>query len=171
MRQLLLMRHAKSGYPPDVAADFDRPLSRRGREDGPRMGRLLAAHGPRPDLVVCSPAQRALETAQAVVDELGGPRVPVRCEPELYLAAVATLEAVASRLPPSVATCLVVGHNPALEHLVATLAGALVRLPTGATLLLRPGTELDPLERWSDLGPGTCTLEWLVTPRLLRRLR
>ena len=42
MKTLLIMRHAKSDYPPNVRDDFDRPLNERGRKDLPRVGHLLS---------------------------------------------------------------------------------------------------------------------------------
>ena len=48
MKTLLIMRHAKSDYPPDVRDDFDRPLNERGRKDLPRVAQLLATSAPDP---------------------------------------------------------------------------------------------------------------------------
>ena len=64
MKTLLIMRHAKSDYPPDVRDDFDRPLNERGRKDLPRVAQLLATFGPRPDAILASSALRARQTAE-----------------------------------------------------------------------------------------------------------
>ena len=79
------------------------------------------------------------------------------------LRSVATLAAVASRLPPPVATCLVVGHNPGMDEWVGTLCGAQVRLPTAAIAAI----EL-PLSQWAELTGTRGQLHWLVTPALVK---
>ncbi len=43
VHRLVLLRHAKSAYPPGVA-DHERPLNDRGRRDAPEAGRWLDAH-------------------------------------------------------------------------------------------------------------------------------
>ena len=60
MKTLLIMRHAKADYPPDVRSDFDRPLNEQGRKDVPLVGKLLKNFGPQPDAVSASPGSRRL---------------------------------------------------------------------------------------------------------------
>ena len=74
-RRLVLLRHAKSDYPDEVA-DHDRPLAARGRRDAPLVGRWLARSGYRPDAVICSTARRARETWDLVAKLSGGKEVP-----------------------------------------------------------------------------------------------
>jgi phosphohistidine phosphatase len=51
MRRLLLLRHAKAA-PPAGGDDHERALTDRGREDGRRIGDLIAARGLVPDLLI-----------------------------------------------------------------------------------------------------------------------
>ena len=61
MKQLLLLRHAKSSWDDSELVDHDRPLAPRGR----RAVRLIAEHlgreGVTLALVLCSSARRTLE--------------------------------------------------------------------------------------------------------------
>ncbi|WP_256330564.1 histidine phosphatase family protein [Variovorax sp. YR216] len=68
------MRHAKSSRDDPSLPDPERPLDDRGRQDAPTMGKRLGKRGVRPDLLVSSPALRALTTAQLIADEIGRPR-------------------------------------------------------------------------------------------------
>ncbi|HVG21430.1 MAG TPA: histidine phosphatase family protein, partial [Blastocatellia bacterium] len=68
MKTLLLLRHAKSDWDDPKLRDFDRPLAARGKRDAPRIGKALKERGPSPDLIVSSPAARARETIEAVID-------------------------------------------------------------------------------------------------------
>ena len=59
MKQLLLLRHAKSAWP-DGVEDHDRPLADRGRRDAPRMGASMAKAGLQPDFALVSSAYTVL---------------------------------------------------------------------------------------------------------------
>ncbi|MGW3729375.1 SixA phosphatase family protein, partial [Streptomyces sp. NPDC000851] len=61
LRRLVVLRHAKSAWPLDVA-DHERPLAPRGRRDAPAAGRALAEADCLPDLALCSTAARARQT-------------------------------------------------------------------------------------------------------------
>jgi phosphohistidine phosphatase len=50
--------------------DKDRPLSDRGRRDAPKMGKRLAKRDVKPDLILSSPARRALKTAEIIAKKL-----------------------------------------------------------------------------------------------------
>ena len=71
MKTLLILRHAKSSWKFPDLSDHDRPLNRRGKQDAPRMGRLLKEKGLVPDLVISSTATRAKDTATAVAKHSG----------------------------------------------------------------------------------------------------
>jgi phosphohistidine phosphatase len=169
-RALLVMRHCKSDWDAEGLDDFDRPLSSRGRKDARRVGRFLCAAGLAPDAIVASPSARTRATLR-IVARRAGCIAPVAYEQGLYGAEAESYLSILRALDPAISFPFLVGHNPAIEHLVAILTGGAVRLPTGSVLLLGPGTELEPLESWSELGPRTCTLEWLLRPRILRVLR
>ena len=67
MKTLLLLRHAKSSWADPGQPDFERPLNERGRQTAPVIGRFLVQRMLKPDTVVCSPAERARETAALVL--------------------------------------------------------------------------------------------------------
>ena len=120
-RTLLILRHAKSDWPENVA-DHERPLADRGRRDAPAMGRWLRAAGYRPDHVACSTALRTRQTWELVCAELDADPT-TEFEPDLYGATVQELLDVISHAPADATTLLVIGHNPGLEYLSLTLAG------------------------------------------------
>ncbi len=171
MKQLTLLRHAKSDWETDAAHDFDRPLKERGRKDAPVMGRMLVAAAAMPDLIITSTALRALQTTELLV-AAAGYHGEVRQESSLYAASAQELLAVVCHLPEEAAHVLLVGHNPGLEDLAARLIGADafemvtgVRLPTAAAAHLTLAATA-----WSDVQANSGQLEWLVTPKLVRAL-
>jgi len=70
VKTLLLVRHAKSSRNEPALQDKDRPLNNRGKRDAPKMGKRLAKREVTPDLILSSPAKRALKTAQLIAKKL-----------------------------------------------------------------------------------------------------
>ena len=63
VRTLVLMRHAKSGYP-DGVADHARPLAERGEREAALAGDWLRTSAPAIDAVLCSSATRTRQTLE-----------------------------------------------------------------------------------------------------------
>jgi phosphohistidine phosphatase len=166
-RELLVLRHAKASRG-GHESDFDRPLTKRGRRDAPRMARWIKARDLLPDCIVSSPARRARETAELVVEELELAKDAIRWEPRVYEASARDLMTVLLDCPAAARRVLLVGHNPGLEDLVHRLAGGSVRepeegkfLPTGALARLRVAVP------WNELRAGAAELVDLARPRFL----
>ncbi|APH74686.1 histidine phosphatase [Aquibium oceanicum] len=168
MRELLLLRHAKSAWGDPGLADFDRPLANRGKKAAPMVGRLLDERGWLPDFAIVSPAKRTRQTWKCVAGELAA-IPPVRFAEDLYEATAETILSAVKETPPEVGRLLVVGHNPGLEDMAAMLAGetsdaqALARMrekfPTSA--LARITVE----GGWPELAAGSGLLTAFVVPR------
>src|SRR5215510_11297797 len=112
-KRLILLRHAKSAWDNPSIADFDRPLSSRGRKAAPVVGAHLARRGMVPGLVLASSAKRAMETLDLVC--AGWQTKPaIRKLKSLYLAMpremLRKVQAV-GREPDCV---MLVGHNPGI---------------------------------------------------------
>lgn len=161
MKQLLICRHAKSSWNDPDLRDFDRPLNKRGKNDAPEMGRRLAAHGIRPDLICSSPAVRARETALHYAEQLGYPPAQVRFHPQQYAASVALLVSLIAEVDPQVKTLMVVGHNPESTMLANFLSGLKIdNIPTSGIVALEFAAQ-----RWQDIGPGHGTLVFFDYPK------
>lgn len=151
-RTLLLLRHASAG----VAlgrTDHARGLSAEGMTEAAAAGRALAGHSP--DLVVCSSAMRAQQTAACL--QLA--TTPV-LDPEVYLATADGLLERIRQVPDTISSLLLVGHNPGLGELAATLDDdpRLQRgFPTAALAVFALGDV-----PWAEVRSGS--LVDLVTP-------
>ena len=138
MKELILVRHAKSSWRDSGLDDRERPLNKRGERDAPEMGARLARRKDRPDLIVSSPAVRALATAQIIANKLGYPRKDIAVQERLYGAGVADLLDVIRNADESVATLMLFGHNPGLTELANHLGPREIpNLPTCGVLHLR----------------------------------
>jgi phosphohistidine phosphatase len=163
-RTLLLMRHAKSDYPPGVV-DHERPLAPRGIREARLAGEWLRSSAPSIDAVLCSTATRTRETlARAGLD------APVTFADRLYDAVPGTVIDEINAVENDVATLLVIGHEPAMSNVALGLAGSSgssraaaerisTKFPTSAIAVLRIDSP------WRDLTPGGAALIAFHVPR------
>lgn len=172
MRQLLLLRHAKSSWDDAKLSDRDRPLNPRGRRAATTMRRAMRQLGLEPDLVLVSPARRTLETLEALEPWDETPLI----EPAeaLYLGSAAQLLTVLHGVPDVVRSVLLIGHNPGLHELAVMLAGAPERAPAAeAARRLAEGFPTGALAEfvipapWWGLEAGGGRLLRFLTPREL----
>lgn len=171
MRQLLLLRHAKSSWDDAKLADRDRPLNERGRRAAGTMRRAMRELGLVPDLVLVSTARRTLETLEALEPWDDQPLV----EPmdSLYLANLSQLLAALNGVAETVRSVLLIGHNPGLHELAVTLAGPRGLESGEAGRRLAEGFPTGALAdfaiagSWWQLDAGGGRLQHFLTPRSL----
>jgi len=154
-KTLYLMRHAKSSWVNPSYTDFDRPLNERGQHDAPEMGRRLKEKGIRPDIVICSPARRAVETLDLVNAELGVPENSIYMQKRIYEASTETLLELIQSQKDTYDSAMVVGHNPSMTWLAEGLTEATIQnLPTCSVVTI----SLDS-NQWNKAG--NCPAELL----------
>lgn len=159
MRQLLVMRHAKSDWEADYAADHDRPLNERGVRSARLMGRFLTARGLVPDLIITSTALRARSTAELAASA-GAWDADIYLESGFYEEGPDGVIGLAGRAPDVARRLMMVGHQPTWSGLVAAITGKLVEMKTASVAVI--DVEIDT---WSALGSVGGTLEALHHPR------
>ena len=111
MKTLILVRHAKSSWDDPGLPDRDRPLNDRGKRDAPRMGEQLARHDVKPDVILSSPAARALATAQLIARKLDYKRADIRVDDRLYAVEADDLLQVVCELGDQQKCAMLVGHR------------------------------------------------------------
>jgi len=124
------------------------------------MGRFLGLTGDVPDAAITSPALRATETLRLAM-EAGGWSCPVRSRESLLGDVRSVIEEIRAELTAT-EVLIVVGHEPTWSETAEFLiGGGSLRLPTGALARI----DLD-IDEWTDVGPASGQLSWLVVPRL-----
>jgi phosphohistidine phosphatase len=170
MRRLMLLRHAKSDWSAPGTRDQDRPLSARGREAAPKMGRYMARHGLVPDLIVASPAARVTETLALVLPAFAK-QPKTMPEARIYETDADELFKVIKEAPRTVHSLLLVGHNPSLAELASLLMASgdvetrqqlIEKFPTSALAVID-----FPLDDWSKIHPKSGRLDRFVVPKVL----
>ena len=149
MKTLLVLRHAKSSWNDPALDDHERPLNKRGQQDGPRMGELIREYGLVPDVIISSDAVRARLTAEAVA-EAARYAGEILLDPHLYMACPADILSLLRTVQENPETVMIVGHNPGCEELVEHLTGERQDLPTAALVQI-----VLPIDQWRDLTLST----------------
>jgi phosphohistidine phosphatase len=161
MKTLLLMRHAKSSWKDDSLTDVDRPLNNRGSRDTPFMGKLLREKQIQPDLVISSPALRAITTAKVIAGELGYEAGGIRTDEALYHGNIPAILALIARTEDTCRTLIVVGHNPGISLLANRLSDTSIEhFPTCSVACFR--FEIDS---WQAVTNGPGKLEFFEQPK------
>lgn len=123
--RLYLIRHAAAEDRAPGLPDEERALVDKGHHQARALARAFAAGveplAPAPELVVSSPAARAIQTAEPIADALG---LEVSEDSRLLpgadvAAALSVIDELAAE--EDVGSVALVGHNPTLEELAARL--------------------------------------------------
>jgi phosphohistidine phosphatase len=139
MKRLTLVRHAKSDWSLPDQQDWDRALNRRGQQDAPEMARRLRALKLKPDLILTSPAVRAITTASIMARELKVPAHLMRQDERLYLAGPVQIVEVLKELAGNASHVMLFGHNPGITECANRLSAGeqIDNMPTCATFSAR----------------------------------
>jgi phosphohistidine phosphatase len=147
MKTLFLVRHAKSSWDDPALPDEDRALNDRGRRDAPKMGKRLAKRDVVPDLILSSPARRALTTAKIIAKKLGYKLKNIEVDDRLYASTADDLLEVIRKLGDKRESVMLFGHNPELTELAHRLSGEITHMPTCAVAEFTYKTK-----SWSKIG-------------------
>jgi len=152
MKKLYIVRHAKSSWAESDLSDYERPLNERGKRDAPRMGKRLKEKDFQPDLVLSSPAKRALSTARKICKAIDYNKDDIKTDKRLYHADEETILSVIHELKQKFNTVMLVGHNPGLTDFVNALSSNRLdidNIPTcGVAAFSFPG------DQWKDVAWG-----------------
>lgn len=147
-KTLYLMRHAKSSWLDPSMLDFDRPLNSRGERDAPEMGHRLVERNAIPEVVICSPARRAVETLEKLNLQLNIDPDSIFMQKRIYEASLQTLLEIVRSIDDRYASAMMIGHNPSMTWLASELGGEHIpNMPTCAVVAI--GIDA---ETWSETG-------------------
>ena len=160
MKTLFLIRHAKSSWDDTALPGKDRPLDDRGRRDAPKMGKRLAKRDVKPDLILSSPARRALTTAEIIAKKLDYKRRDIVVDDRLYVCAADDLLNVIQTLGDNLERVMFFGHNPELTELAHRLSSEITHMPTCAVAEFTFNAK-----SWSNIGRATVAKVALDYPK------
>jgi phosphohistidine phosphatase len=165
MKTLFLVRHAKSSWDDRDLTDFERPLNERGLNDAPIIAKILHDRKIKPDLIISSPAVRALSTAQIFAKEFHYDFKNILEDERIYEAAMRDLTEVVREIPNDIACAMLFGHNPGISNFVNLLGDQFIAdMPTCAIA----GLELK-INSWAELERRCGNVVLFEYPKKLKK--
>lgn len=160
----MIVRHAKA-VPYGYDEDFSRKLRDRGKNDANKISAKLKGDGIKADLIISSPARRALKTAKIYAENFNYPINSIQTEEELY-EGMTTQEFIdlLRETPDEVQTVFIFGHNPLVYHLTNNLVKLFNSdMPTCSTV----GMDFD-VEKWKEVSARGGDLAFHLMPRMFK---
>jgi phosphohistidine phosphatase len=163
MKDLLIIRHAKSSWSNPSLSDIERPLNDRGIRDAPRMAELVAKQNLMPDAIYCSPAQRTLTTASFFIHKLKLQPELLHIKDEIYNSNQNRMDQLIRSFPEKTKCAFLIGHNPTLTDWINRYAAQMIdNLPTCGIAWFEFNTT-----SWSSISYSNANLKKLWFPKML----
>ncbi len=161
MKTVFIFRHGKSSWEEPALRDFDRPLLPKGEKRTRRMAEFMKNAGYIPQLIVSSPATRALQTAEILSTALGS---KLLSDDSLYLCSQGQIADLIYSLENELQSVMIVGHNPAVTDFAADFLGVDCDwLPTSGLAMA-----VFDAEKWSSLPVSNIKENLIVRPKTLK---
>lgn len=163
MKTVYLVRHAKA-VKDAGAPDIERPLEDRGREEARRAAQRMKGDAV-PDLLVSSPAMRAMETAGIFAAEMGYPLERIARRKALYDQSANAFRTVLREMKDSSERVMLIGHNPSITDAArAFVPDFHDEIPTAGIV-----TILFDVPSWKEIAEGQGKLAGAQYPRKVSR--
>lgn len=149
MKNLTLIRHAKSSWDAPFR-DHDRPLAARGISDAHKVADASKPFLPKVNLIWCSTARRASETALIFAQNLLWPLESIIYKEELYTFDGHNLAKIVKACSDSYENVILFGHNEAITEFVNTFGDVFIdNVPTSGFVSISFDTS-----SWSSISKG-----------------
>ena len=162
MKEIILMRHAKSDWSLGETSDFERELNQRGRNAAFKMGAKIAELKIMPDMILASAATRVKQTTELFV-EGSSFEGKIKFVKEIYTATHFELFKKLQYTDNKVYRIMIIGHNPTLEDLATKLIAnsqQKIEMSTSTVVLIQ-----SEALNWADLALNSCKLIHYITPK------
>lgn len=156
MKTLILVRHAKSDWPP-LTADFDRPLESKGLEDAVKMADFLFEKNIEIDYFLTSPALRAKTTCEIFAEKY---EKSFSENMELYSANPKQFENIILNMDDNFGAIALFSHNNEISNFANSLSEDNVYFKTCAVAIFKINAE-----NWADFRKNKITLKEYFTPK------
>ena len=161
MKNVYFIRHAKSSWEDPSLSDIQRPLNKRGLRDAPFMAKMLKNKNVKADLIISSPANRALTTARYFAGEMNIPDDAISVNNIIYGAYPEDVIRLIRNLDDGISTVLVFGHNPTFTSLVNRFTeDYIANVPTCGIVKIEA-----PIHSWSKFGGETSVQSEFYYPK------
>ncbi|MEI6576203.1 MAG: histidine phosphatase family protein [Bacteroidota bacterium] len=163
MKRLYLVRHAKSDWSQPGQKDEDRKLLGKGIKRTERVVEFLKQHNVSPDLIISSPAARALATAMLLADGLGYPATKIEQEVKIYSGDSDDILDFVFETSDAIESLMIVGHNPTFTNLANRFLEEMLEwMPTSCVVSIHFETE-----NWQEIRKCKREIAFVISPKML----
>lgn len=160
MKELILIRHAKSSWSNPLLEDFERPLNKRGAKNAPFMAKILKQKEVNPDLIISSPSKRTKDTLDFFIKEFDY-KGEIIFEESIYEAPYINILKVIKNIDDKHKTIFLFGHNPGFNDLADFLLGRFEdNIPTCGVLKINFDTNY-----WKNISKDNSKLIFFNFPK------
>ena len=161
MKNLYLIRHAKSDWSDESKSDFERGLNKRGKKAIFMMAESLKNKKVMPDLILCSAAKRTQLTAKGLARELEY-NGKIKYMDDLYMAEPHHVISIIKAIKEKYHNVFIVGHNPETTQLTNMMADETIdNVPTLGIVAFQI-----PIEQWGTFEPENARLNFFIYPKM-----
>lgn len=165
-KTIVFIRHAKSSWSDISIDDFERPLNERGMHNAPQIGKYLHnQQAIKPDLLLSSPATRALTTARLIAQELDYPSEQIITDQRLYVFTSDVTEPlnIIAKIDDQYKTLCVFGHNPTFTYLCNYFGTHhFDEIPTCGAVCFKIASQY-----WAEIATAPAAMQFYVFPKML----
>ncbi len=161
MKEFYLIRHAKSSWEDFRIRDFDRPLNERGHRAAPCMASFLKNLNITPDILISSPALRAITTCEYFARTFDYPKDKILKVESIYEALVENLYEVIHSIDNQHDTVFLFGHNPSISSFSDSyLEDFIPEVPTCGVVKFESSAKT-----WQEFTPSTAKFVAMWEPK------
>ena len=163
MKEIFILRHAKSSWDNINLSDFERPLAKRGINDANTMSDYLRKKNFSVDKVLCSNATRTKETLDIISDGIEFEISDARYTDDLYFKGLDKILGYLRKIDEETKSILIIGHNPTLHFLIETLTKEHIHKFATCNMAI-----INFNNNWKNLSEGECKLELIIKPKEIK---
>ena len=161
MKNLYLIRHAKSDWNDGSESDFARGLNKRGKKAILIMANVLKEKKIIPDLILCSSSKRTKLTAKGLAKEIGY-NGKIKYIDALYMAEPETIQELIKNINDRYDTLFVIGHNPETTELSNMMTNDYIdNVPTLGIVAFKI-----PIDHWKKFKFTEGKIEFFIYPKM-----
>lgn len=161
MKKIIFVRHGRAEDGSSGISDFERSLTTKGKIISREMALRLRGHENSPQLIITSPAFRALETALIFAVECGIKPDDVKLNNDLYFKAnMKHLMEMLALLDDDVNTVTLFGHNPSFTEFADRLCSDGCEFMTKTSVACISFKAVN----WKEIKTGSGKLEYFLKP-------
>jgi phosphohistidine phosphatase len=163
MKTLYIVRHAKSSWDFPELPDIERPIIEKGIYNTKKITKELTEKNITVDMMICSHAKRACETARLVATGLNYPVEKIEVNQHIYQVDRDEIFNIIFSQNDALESLMIVGHNPTFTQFANLfLTEKIDLLPTSGVISFQFETE-----KWIEVIKAKCKTNFILFPKML----